>query len=576
MATKEQLKEWIVNNQHKQGKEGKDGQDFEKVKRKYIELKNSGNVGEAVDYSKGAERARQALGQGLALGFGDEIEAGIRSLGSDDSYEEIRERLRAKNKAYRTDNPKEALGLELGGSLLTGVGGLTRFGLAKGAKTGLGTAMGTNAGMGATYGLGTSESDNYAGLAGDVGVGATIGGVGAGAMQGLGRLFKPVVSDYSKKLAQRAVDRESGYITKGQAVGGLSGRLEEGLGNTIPLIKKARLEGLKGYNDDVVESVFRSTIKSTKKNDPIIKKLNEKFANAETVTDKMRVIDDAVNAQYKKAFEGTDGKGLLIQRNKDIKRELREWFVKNSEGKTKSEVAQLRRLANDFNERLGLSKKGQSAKNMQKTLKDNAYKAGQNVDSNIANTAEAQRELTDLFTRNMIKQNPKSAEVLKNIDDAYGNVVNLRDVIASSAGKEAFTVQQVLKKFAKGTGKTKRANVASRRTKDMDDFVKEEAQRALENTVGDSGTSLGAVSLGSIAGAGGLIASGQLLSPAVIGGIVALGTKIFQYTPSRLKSFNKMIAKGDYRSAMELIEKYGAQSSSGLLGNVGVQSYQEN
>ena len=53
----------------------------------------------------------------------------------------------------------------------------------------------------------------------------------------------------------------SGYITKGQAVGGVSGKLEEALGNTLPSIKKARLEGLKGYNDDVVESVFRSTIK---------------------------------------------------------------------------------------------------------------------------------------------------------------------------------------------------------------------------------------------------------------------------------------------------------------------------
>jgi len=36
MATKEQLKTWIVENQDKQGKEGKDGQDFEKVKSKYL------------------------------------------------------------------------------------------------------------------------------------------------------------------------------------------------------------------------------------------------------------------------------------------------------------------------------------------------------------------------------------------------------------------------------------------------------------------------------------------------------------------------------------------------------------
>ena len=225
MATKEQLKEWIVNNQDKQGKEGKDGQDFEKVKQKYISLKTSGTSGEAVDYSKGAERTRQALGQGLALGFGDEIEAGVRSLGSDDSYEEIRDRLRAKNKAYRTENPKEALGLELGGSLLTGVGGLTRFGLARGAKTGLGKVMATNAGMGGAYGAGTSEGNNYASIGADTLVGAGIGGAGAGAMQGLGRLAKPVVSEYSQKLARRAVERGDGYITKGQAVGGVSVKL---------------------------------------------------------------------------------------------------------------------------------------------------------------------------------------------------------------------------------------------------------------------------------------------------------------------------------------------------------------
>ena len=570
MATKEQLKEWIVSNQDKQGKEGKDGQDFEKVKAKYISLKTSGGSSEAVDYDKNTERLRTAA-QGLTLGFGDEIEAGVRSLGSDDSYEEIRDRLRAKNKAYRTENPKEALGLELGGSMLTGVGGLTRFGLAKGAKTGIGTVMGTNAGLGGAYGLGTSESDTLAGQAGDVGVGATIGGVGAGAMQGIGRLLKPVVSDYSKKLAQKAVARDSGYITKGQAVGGVSGKIEEALGNTLPSVKKARLEGLKGYNDDVVESVFRSVAKSEKKNDPFINKLNEKFANAETITDKMRVIDDAVDKQYQRAFQGTDGKGLIIKKNADIKRELKEWVVNNADGKSKSEIAQLKRLANEFNERLGLSKKGQSAKNMQKTLKDNAHKASQNVDSKIANTAEAQRELTELFTRNMIKQNPKSAKILKDIDDAYGNVVSLRDVIGSSSGKEAFTVNQVLKKFTNS-----KKQLAERKTKGMDDFVSEEAQRALENTVGDSGTSLGAVSLGSVAGIGGLIASGQALNPAVIGGLTALGAKLFQYQPFMIKRFNKMIAKEDYRSAMELIEKYGTQSGSGLLGNVGAQSFQEN
>ena len=90
MATKEQLKTWIVDNQDKQGKEGKDGQDFEKVKAKYISLRGKTSRAEADaeadvktgDYSVGAERAR-TVAQGVTLGFADEIEAGARSLFSD-------------------------------------------------------------------------------------------------------------------------------------------------------------------------------------------------------------------------------------------------------------------------------------------------------------------------------------------------------------------------------------------------------------------------------------------------------------------------------------------------------------
>ena len=125
--------------------------------------------------------------------------------------------------------------------------------------------MTANAGLGGTYGLGTSESETLAGQTGDVLLGAGVGGAGAGALHGIGRALKPVVGDYAKKLASRAVERDSGYITKGQAVGGVSGKIEEALGNTLPMIKKARLEGLQGYNDDVVEAVFRSVAKSNKK-----------------------------------------------------------------------------------------------------------------------------------------------------------------------------------------------------------------------------------------------------------------------------------------------------------------------
>ena len=126
MATKEQLKTWIVENQDKQGKEGKDGQDFEKVKAKYISLRGEDKPTKTGDYSTGAERAR-TVAQGVTLGFADEIEAGARSLFSDRKYKDIRDEIRQDTKDFRTDNPGQALALEMAGGVVI-PGGILRSG----------------------------------------------------------------------------------------------------------------------------------------------------------------------------------------------------------------------------------------------------------------------------------------------------------------------------------------------------------------------------------------------------------------------------------------------------------------
>jgi hypothetical protein len=56
--------------------------------------------------------------QGWTLGFADEIEALVRSSVSSKSYEEIRDEIRGKLDAYRKQNPKEALSMELLGALV--------------------------------------------------------------------------------------------------------------------------------------------------------------------------------------------------------------------------------------------------------------------------------------------------------------------------------------------------------------------------------------------------------------------------------------------------------------------------
>jgi len=61
--------------------------------------------------------ARAALGQGFALGFGDEIEARLRSIGPQD-YGTLVNQIREQNRQYYQDSPKTALAAEVAGGIV--------------------------------------------------------------------------------------------------------------------------------------------------------------------------------------------------------------------------------------------------------------------------------------------------------------------------------------------------------------------------------------------------------------------------------------------------------------------------
>ena len=578
MATKEQLKEWIVNNQDKQGKEGKDGQDFEKVKQKYISLKASGGSGEAVDYDKNTERLRTAA-QGLTLGFGDEIEAGVRSLGSDDSYETIRDRIRGRLNQYSSDNPGEALGIEMASSLAI-PGGVARTAAVKGGKMALSKVAGYNAGLGATYGAGMSEGENASEIAADATLGGAIGGVGGAGLQAISRNFRPLVQDGAVQQARKAVERGGGYITRGQAIGGNSKKLEDSLSNVMPSIKAAQSEGLKGFNTEVMDKIFKqATNKMDKANKKVFDELEKDFLNASSSEQQIKVINRAVDKAYDEAFEG-GGVKLKAIRDKEMNKELTTWLKTFSDGATKSEIAVLKSLKSEFTQRIGKGKFGQQAKAVQKTLKDNAQRAKTNTDSNVANTYNAQAALTNIFKNAVSRQNsPKKVELLNSIDGIYGNVINLRKLLAATTNKNAFTVNDATRFLTQTNAKTagaKANNKAQRKTEGLDKLVSKEMDNIFASTTGDSGTGAGLMSIGTIASMGGLVGSGAIFNPAVIGAITALGAKAFQYSPFMLKRFNEMIAKKNYRKAAKMIEQYGAQSgAAGLLSNESVESYQQ-
>ena len=136
---------------------------------------------------------RFLLGQGVALGFGDEIEAYVRSKLGDKTYEENKSIIKNEMKAFETENPLTAAGLEIAGGLTSAAGIYKTLG-----KAGLKqmAARGTAAGgiEGGIYGAGAPEifgTDNrLVGSAIGTGIGAALGGVGETVVGAIARSFK--------------------------------------------------------------------------------------------------------------------------------------------------------------------------------------------------------------------------------------------------------------------------------------------------------------------------------------------------------------------------------------------------
>ena len=149
----------------------------------------------------GANLARLA-GQGLLLGFGDEIEAGLRTgFGFAGDYDKTRDDIRENISDFRDANPKTALAAEIGGGLLTGgIGGARAAGSAVGRNiinkvgtTGFGGLVGAAEGGIAGAGAGESAGERLAGGL----VGTTLGGV-------LGSAAPAVVNAAGKGLNRAA------------------------------------------------------------------------------------------------------------------------------------------------------------------------------------------------------------------------------------------------------------------------------------------------------------------------------------------------------------------------------------
>ena len=88
--------------------------------REAVESKNKSKPAEDEGYNVSG-LLRTAIGQGAGLGFGDEIEAGVRTgFGLLGDYSKTRDDIRGDVKDFAEENPMTALAAEIGGGLITG------------------------------------------------------------------------------------------------------------------------------------------------------------------------------------------------------------------------------------------------------------------------------------------------------------------------------------------------------------------------------------------------------------------------------------------------------------------------
>ena len=203
------------------------------------------------------------------LGYGDEAEAFVRSLGGKREYKDIVGDIRNDIDTFRKKNPGVAITSEIAGAIIpsivaglatggTGTAGVLGTTAARVAATAPRTAkvlktVAPQAAVGGVYGSGVSE--------GDIGDRVKSGAVSAGISGTVGPVAQkvlPIVGSGARDLIKKGVQLTPGQATGNTVVGGALKNLEETL-NLVPLLgtQKALDRSVTSFNKAVYNDIAK-------------------------------------------------------------------------------------------------------------------------------------------------------------------------------------------------------------------------------------------------------------------------------------------------------------------------------
>ena len=176
----------------------------------------------------------RAIGQGVTFGFGDEIEARLRSLTGDRTYDEEVADIRESIEQFRETNPVAAYGSEIASALVPGVG-LASLALRGGLKG----AAKIGALEGSIYGAGKGEG--VEGTATSAALGAGLGAAGGKVAEKAFEGIAPLVGKFMKRTRGSGIEAKgSGNIEMEASpsnLGPMVRDLEAGSDEFVPLEK---------------------------------------------------------------------------------------------------------------------------------------------------------------------------------------------------------------------------------------------------------------------------------------------------------------------------------------------------
>ena len=225
--------------------------------KNYTSVRTTGDV--VTDFAR-------AAGQGLTLGFGDEIEAVVRAgFDRNRSYSDIVKDVRNQISDFRKRNPASAIGTEIAGAILPTIAAQFIPGAGQTASVAntarlanIAKGAGVAGAEGLVYGVGTAEGGLGERLTNP---NTAISGATSAVLGGAVGALAPKITDEARELIQKGVPVTPGQAVKGSTLGGTTlSRLEEASGKNVfflgDAISAAQKNAQEGFNRTAVQEAL--------------------------------------------------------------------------------------------------------------------------------------------------------------------------------------------------------------------------------------------------------------------------------------------------------------------------------